>query len=1012
LDYAALDAFIARLVFVVASSSRLADAKKNRPTFFADFGVSSGTPDITKLHGKIRQPLTQLPLHLRNAWDIGADIDAPLISKWVSYLKLDRVNESKWPLIIITCGSSVLSKLRKYSHTPHFVVCAGGCLHNTTVQALEARRLKRWGVHKAVSVWALRLHDRHVLQRHVGVEEMAALLLLDLQRDVLKAYTAVGSARFKLGYSAEDFSLQSATDVMPNPSDLHLDLTDRSQWRLACTRRFPDVPVTLAASPSDPQLTGIEISAQISDPELTEREEDLALWRRGGQKWIDAFLPEARKRVQTFLNDNSQTNRHVAELAHSWLEPTAAPFKFGKVEDLIVTQDELRPGARGRLWEWQDGKCFETVQKPITNRLAFNVENVGKACDILQFPDKRAVQMLLHTGGSHGTTNFPLDCYGSRNHQGAASFPATVSKLIKSKIEAGHMSISDGCSASPHPLSIPFGVLPLNGSEANLKEDQFYNRRDGMDWEPNVRPTFDGSSPHSEGIPRSINAHTILLPEENMPWSTIDHVEHALRVLLSIGCEIRAWKVDLEASYFQIAHQETQLWRQNYYHVHHDGTRFSGGYYREQRGLWGGRKIGEIFHRTFTSITVLWIEHQLLSVWLPTISCPITLKWIDSRRNAGLSGRDLLPSFVSAFLDDTCIFLGGSLADIKRGYKIVMDAFAFLGWSLSLKKMALEGTPDPVIIVLGHGVDCQQGKRFVTMHKQDRIRDTAVPAIQTKQIEADSLASLLGLIQSVRGNVTRRWRLSPLYAALHHPQSGHVIHLHPRAIAALQRVVDSLSERRSIWLQPPHWQIPTFPLVQGVPNSDASQCCGMAGSLLDGPTMRYFSLTWPESIVEARVDIPVLEGIGVLYSAAIWGAKWRGRNVVLRCDNSTTCYAFNTLKTHSVAMATAIDVWEAIQFRYGFSGLLVHCPDRENTVCDTGSRRPSDSNVGEQMLNRYKQLTRKAGKSPEVATATRTDIPADIPDFGDLFFDRIIRSDRVDRSRRESKDATAPSSTL
>jgi len=186
----------------------------------------------------------------------------------------------------------------------------------------------------------------------------------------------------------------------------------------------------------------------------------------------------------------------------------------------------------------------------------------------------------------------------------------------------------------------------------------------------------------------------------------------------------------------------------------------------------------------------------------------------------------------------------------------------------------------------------------------------------------------------------------------------------------------------------------------------------MAGSLLDGLTMRYFSFAWPENIVDACVDIPVLEGVGVLYSAALWGAKWRGRNVVLRCDNSTTCYAFNTLKTHSVAMATAIDIWEAIQFRYGFSGLLVHCPDRENTVCDIGSRRPSDPDVGEQMLNHYKRLTRMAGNTPEADIATRTAIPAAMPDFGELFFDRIIRFDRVDRDRRESRAAAAISSSL
>jgi hypothetical protein len=269
-------------------------------------------------------------------------------------------------------------------------------------------------------------------------------------------------------------------------------------------------------------------------------------------------------------------------------------------------------------------------------------------------------------------------------------------------------------------------------------------------------------------------------------------------VLLSTGSPALAWKIDLDASYFQLAQQNTQLWRQQTYHLFDVNGDIQGGYFSPATALWGIKSIGEVFHRTITSLTVLWIERQLVEMWLPHIECPLTKAWIAARRRAGLTGRDLLPAFVSAFLDDAYIFLAGTANDAKLGRKIVMEAFAYLGWTMSQKKLLTEGALHHIIIVLGHGVDCKLGERFIIQYKQDRIKDRALPAIRTGSVSRDILASLLGLIQSVIGNVIRRWRLCPLYRCLHRDATADVIHLSPRAIACLQRVVDTLHERRSV----------------------------------------------------------------------------------------------------------------------------------------------------------------------------------------------------------------------
>ena len=108
---------------------------------------------------------------------------------------------------------------------------------------------------------------------------------------------------------------------------------------------------------------------------------------------------------------------------------------------------------------------------------------------------------------------------------------------------------------------------------------------------------------------------------------------------------------------------------------------------------------------------------------MPTIECTLCRAWIDKRRAAGIAdGRDLIPGFISAFLDDSCIFLGGTKEDRNRGRVIVLAAYAFLGWTISEPKMVEEGPLGSTIIVLGHGFDLLKEERFVTKHKISRIR--------------------------------------------------------------------------------------------------------------------------------------------------------------------------------------------------------------------------------------------------------------------------------------------------
>jgi hypothetical protein len=490
-----------------------------------------------------------------------------------------------------------------------------------------------------------------------------------MQRDIMKSYFSVGSARFRLGFTSADFEISTMQSALTNPTMHAQQMSSPKDWTLAQTRACPPEPVTNRLPPTHPQLTGVEVVVPLTPAQIAERETDLQTWIKTGQHWLDGFLPAARKRVQTYLNDNKQANTAVALSASSWSSNKAAPFSFGRVTDLYITQAELRPGARGKLWRWDDGICTETVAMSVRSDVSFNVENVEQACQDINFQDLRALQMLTDTGASDETREFPLSSIASRNHQGAAHFPASIRKLMQDLLQSNNIESSpSGNMCHPHPQHLPFGVLPVNGSEANLKEDQFFNRLNGLAWKPNVRPTFDGSSPHDdEGS--SINAHTLLLPELNTPWSTIAQVEESLRVILSTGSTVEAFKIDLAKSYFQLHHQHTQRWRQNLYHLWSEGGETKGGYMTPARLLWGKASAGSVFHRTITTITTKFVEHCLVTRWLPHVECPLCRTWIKLRRAAGLTGRDLLPAFISAFLDDSCVFVAGTIEDRQMAHK-------------------------------------------------------------------------------------------------------------------------------------------------------------------------------------------------------------------------------------------------------------------------------------------------------------------------------------------------------
>jgi hypothetical protein len=479
----------------------------------------------------------------------------------------------------------------------------------------------------------------------------------------------------------------------------------------------------------------------------------------------------------------------------------------------------------------------------------------------------------------------------------------------------------------------------MNGTQQKLKPAEFFLRESGMDFKPNVRGTMDGSSPHDGGSP---NDHCELLERLNMPWVTITHVVDTISVLSAIGSPLYMFKVDMRRAYQQLLMQESQTWRQHLHWCWDDADGVHCGFLRDMRMQWGAKASGSVYHRGVTTLVVKYVTDRLQKLWLPKIECPLLRKWSSDRLAAGLEGVQVLPASVDGFLDDFFFFVCGSEADRDRAHEVIMDAFKFLGFTISQSKFKEEGTLSRVGEVLGHGIDLLTSERFVTAHKRARIIKIIRELLDLSMWDRKTIESLVGVIQSIKHDVPRRWRLSDLYAVVYAegvPGKGDNVYASKRAKRALQLVLDTLHLRCPLRSRPTRWPTPMAVLCDGAPTMDAATSVGYGGVLKIGPIVEYFRGVWPSAVLQSgRLRIEILEALTVILTAVTWGPSFAGRKVLFRSDNTGAVFCLNAMKSKFPAMQLITDQWEAVQNHFGFEAMLFHVAGSDNVHADVASR--------------------------------------------------------------------------
>ena len=519
-----------------------------------------------------------------------------------------------WPHGIVGQQENLMPVLAHCRHSPNWAISSGKTCP-TFEGALAARFLTLWGACPTYRYYCSDKFRRALPKQVVGPSAQITagfhefdcsgiaieIFKAGVQRRLAKAYEDMGTSMFKPGASGNDFTdtnLMSSINAIPFGNAI-----SDANLHFALFREWPTEPSTdaLQTDPPDLVLQGLETNQD--DTEVLSEEvlaRDLRQWKREGQTWISSFMKPARIKVETFLRLNAAANEKAARAAAARRVPGSLnssdrKAKFDKVEELCLQQSDLRPAARGKIWTWESGSCAEDKYRSISHMVAFNFEFIRSTAIDMGFQDMRAIQELTTSGVTHGTSEFPLNCYFSRNHQGAAVHHDEVTPMIKEKTIGLHFTCptaSDGRklhAACPHPLSIPCGVIPLNGTEQALKPSEFEKWLDDLPHKLNVRGTFDLSSPHVDDDEdnRSSNSFCDLDPELNMPWVTPEFVAYGAAILRAICSLVLFFKIDLHRSYQQIVMQTTNTWRQYFFWCYLDLTTAEEemvmGYYRDER---------------------------------------------------------------------------------------------------------------------------------------------------------------------------------------------------------------------------------------------------------------------------------------------------------------------------------------------------------------------------------------------------------------------------------------------
>ena len=116
-------------------------------------------------------------------------------------------------------------------------------------------------------------------------------------------------------------------------------------------------------------------------------------------------------------------------------------------------------------------------------------------------------------------------------------------------------------------------------------------------------------------------------------------------------------------------------------------------------------------------------------------------------------------------------------------------------------------------------------------------------------------------------------------------------------------------------------------------SSDA--CLQGAGAFCEG---FFFHTTFPDFISKLDLHISALELLSIIVSVKLWGRSFRGKRIVVFCDNEAVCKVVNTGSARCPFLQDCLRELCYFAARFQFEIRAHHLPSSENRLADHLSR--------------------------------------------------------------------------
>ena len=108
-------------------------------------------------------------------------------------------------------------------------------------------------------------------------------------------------------------------------------------------------------------------------------------------------------------------------------------------------------------------------------------------------------------------------------------------------------------------------------------------------------------------------------------------------------------------------------------------------------------------------------------------------------------------------------------------------------------------------------------------------------------------------------------------------------------------------------------------------------CLSGCGAWFDTQN-EYFHAEFSEEIKMLNLSINTLELLTVVVAAKVWGKKWCGMRIVIRCDNETSVMVMNTGRAYNSFLLGCLR--KMVAAKWEFEMKAVHIPGVENRILE------------------------------------------------------------------------------